>query len=286
MDERSRPVDAPIDDPHPFRSDLRAMLSGTNLIVLILAVALGVWGVFDSMTDAGGDRPWGTLSIAAPGIYAGWCMLEMAWKPLSQVGTVLMRLMTACFIAPLFVAVPVGVVQAVAVAFPGVRQTIDDATSANNGFHYWWSEGIGAQLALVPGAGYVVGVCAPLAVILIIVMPVLSLRAPRIAADGSHLEKVEPGGRESATAFVFVGLGATTLGIGLWVFGDGGSIVEFPEGLSRFLQAVSYGHVPWGDAMWLIGVVLVVLGVAAMAWGCLRTLAARGRTAITADERL
>ncbi|MEV7619929.1 hypothetical protein AB0N59_07250 [Microbacterium sp. NPDC089321] len=285
MDERSTVVDEAIDDPHPFRTDLRAMLSGANLVVLIAAIAAGVWGVFDSLADAGGDRPWGTLSIAAPAVYAGWCMLEMAWKPLSQVGTVLLRLMTACFIAPLFVAVPVGVVQAVAVAFPGVRQTIDDATSANNGFHYWWSEGIGAQLALVPGAGYVVGVCAPLAVILIIVMPVLSLRAPRIAAEGSHLEKVEPGRRESATAFVFVGLGATTLGIGLWVFGDGGSIVEFPEGLGRFLNAVSYGYVPWDDAAWLAGVVLVVVGVAAMGWGCVRVLIARDRAAAQAPRR-
>ncbi|GAA2886602.1 hypothetical protein [Microbacterium esteraromaticum] len=284
MDERSAPVAEPIDDPHPFRSDLRAMLSGANLVVLIAAIVAGVWGVFDTLADAGGDRPWGTLSIAAPAVYAGWCMLEMAWKPLSQVATVLLRLMTACFVAPVFVAVPVGIVQAIAVASPGVRQTIDDATSANDGFHYWWSEGIGAQLALVPGAGYVVGMCAPLAVMLIIVMPVLSLRAPRIAAEGSHLEKVEPGRRDAATAFVFVGLGATTLGIGLWAFGDGGSIIEFPEGLARFLNAVSYGYVPWDEAMWLAGVVLVVLGVAAMAWGCVRMLIARGRAAAEAPR--
>lgn len=284
MSARTQPADVPIDDPHPFRTDLRAMLGGANLVVLIAAIAAGVWGVFDTLADAGGDRPWGTLSIAAPAVYAGWCMLEMAWKPLSQVGTVLVRLMTACFIAPLFVALPVGAVQAIAVAFPGVRQTIDDATAANDGFHYWWSEGLGAQLALVPGAGYVVGVCAPLAVILIIVMPVLSLRAPSIAAEGSHLEKVEPGRRDAATAFVFVGLGATTLGIGLWSFGDGGSLLEFPEGVGRVLNAASYGYVLGDEVVWLLGVVLVVLGAAAMAWGCVRVLIARGRVAGAAGE--
>lgn len=275
----------PIDDPHPLRADLRAMRRGANLVVLLVAVAGGVWGVFDTLADAGGDHPWGTLSIAAPAVYAGWCMLEMAWKPLSQVGTVLLRLMTACFVAPLFVAVPVGIVQAVALAFPGVRQTIADATAANDGFHYWWSEGLGAQLALVPGAGYVVGMCAPLAVILIIVMPVLSLRAPSIAAEGSHLEKVEPGRRDAATAFVFVGLGATVLGIGLWGFGEGRSIGEFPEYLGRFVEALSYGYARWDEAVWLIGVVLIVLGVAAMAWGCVRVLIARRRSAAEAPER-
>ena len=277
--EPDRVSEEPMDDPHPFRTDLRAMLGGANLVVLIIAIAGGVWGVFDTLTDAGGDRPWGTLSIVAPGIYAGWCMLEIAWKRLSQVATVLLRMVTSCFVAPLFVAVPVGVVQAIAVAFPGVRQAIDDATAANDDFHYWWSEGLGAQLALVPGAGYVVGMCVPLAVVLIIVMPVISLRAPRIAAEGSHLEKVEPGRRDAATAFVFVGLGATTLGIGLWLFGDGGSIVEFPEGVARLLSAVPFGYVMWDEAVWLIGVVLVVLGVAAMAWGCVWVLIARGRAA-------
>ena len=291
MSARRRPIEPdpiaedPEADPHPFRTDLRAMLGGANLVVLIVVIAAGVWGVFDTLTDASGDRPWGTLSIAAPAVYAGWCMLEMAWKRLSQVGIVLLRLMTACFVAPLFVAVPVGVVQAIAIAFPGVRQAIDDATAANDGFHYWWSEGIGAQVALVPGAGYVVGMCAPLAVMLIIVMPVISLRAPRIAAEGSHLEKVEPGRRDAATAFVFVGLGATTLGIGLWAFGDGGSLVEFPEGVARLLNAASYGYVLWDEAVWLLGVVLVVLGVAAMAWGCVRVLIARGRAAAQVPGR-
>ncbi|PKI90310.1 hypothetical protein CW368_11070 [Actinomycetales bacterium SN12] len=285
MDERRRPTEEPIEDPHPFRSDLRAMLTGANLVVLIAAIAAGVWAVFDTLADADGERPWGMLPVAAPAAYAGWCMLEIAWKPLSEIGPVLRRLVTACFVAPLFVAVPVGVVQAIAVAFPGVRQTIDDASSANDGFHYWWSEGIGAQLGLVPVAGYVIGTCAPLAVLLIIVMPVLSLRAPRIAAEGSHLEKVEQGRRGAATAFVFVGLGSMTLGVGFWTFGDGGSLVEFPEDLGRFLDAVSHGYVPWDDAVWLVGVVLVVLGVAAMAWGCVQVLFARGRVAAAGGQR-
>lgn len=277
--EPDRVADDPMDDPHLFRTDLRAMLRGASLVVLVIAIAAGVWGVFDTLTDARGDRPWGTLSTAAPAVYAGWCMLEMAWKRVATAEPVLVRMVTACLVAPLFVAVPLGVIQAVMIAFPGVRRAIEDATAANDGFHYWWSEGLGAQLGLVPGAGYVIGMCVPLGVALIIVMPVLSLRAPQIAAEGSHLEQVEPGRRGATTAAVFVGLGVTTLGTGLWLFGDGGSIVEFPEGVGRFLNAASYGYVPWDEAVWLVGVVLVVGGVAAMAWGCVRVLIARGRAA-------
>lgn len=268
-----------VEDAHAWRNEFRSLVSGANLVVLIVAIAAGVWGVFDSLTDADGERFWGNLTVAAPGIYAGWCMLEVTWARLNDLSTVLLRLVSSCFVAPAFVAVPVAIIQAIGVAFPGVRQSIIDAQEANGGFHYWWSEGMTSQLFLLPLGGYVIGMCVPLGVALIIAMPVLSIRAPHIAGAGSHLEKVTAGQRDSTTAFVFCGLGATVLGIGLWSFGDGGSIAEFPEDLARFLQAASYGYFSWGDLVWLLGVVFVVVGVGLMGWGCVRVLFARGRAA-------
>lgn len=267
------------EDGRLWKHEFRSLVSGVNLIVLIAAIAAGAWGSFDSMTDADGDRFWGNLTVAAPGIYAGWCMLEIAWARLAHIGTVLLRLVSSCIIAPAFVAVPVALVQATAVAFPGVRQGIADAEAANGGFHYWWSEGLASQLFLVPLGGYVIGMCIPLGVALIITLPVISIRAPHIAGAGSHLEQVGAVQRNSTTAFVFCGLGATVLGITLWVFGDGGSLADFPEDLGRLLQATSYGYFHWDDAVWLFGVVFVVLGVALMGWGCARVLFARGRAA-------
>ena len=266
------------EDGRLWKHEFRSLVSGVNLIVLIAAIAAGVWGSFDSMTDADGDRFWGNLTVAAPGIYAGWCMLEIAWARLAHIGTVLLRLVSSCIIAPAFVAVPVALVQAIAIAFPSVRQSIADAEAANGGFHYWWSEGVVAQLFLVPMAGYVIGMCIPLGVVLIIVMPVLSIRAPKIAAAGSHLERVDGPARPSATAFVFVGLGATTLGIVLWVFGDGGSILEFPEGVADSVAALSYGDFSM-EVLWPLGVVLVAGGVLSMICGCIPVLVARGRAA-------
>lgn len=262
-----------------WRDETRSLVTGINLAVLVAAIAAGVWGVFDSMTDADGERFVGNLFIAAPGIYAGWCMLEVAWKRLASIATVLLRLVSACIFAPAFVAAPVALVQLIAVAFPGVRDAIADAQARNNGFHYYWDEGIGQQLFLVPLSGYAIGMCIALGVALILTLPIISIRAPHIASQGSHLEKVEGGKRVSTTAFVFVGLGATTLGIVLWQFGDGGHITEFPRDLGWFLQSLSYGYFDWEDGMWLFGVVFVVLGVAVMGWGCARVLFARGRAA-------
>ncbi|MGO2747504.1 hypothetical protein [Microbacterium sp.] len=279
-------TDEPVDEPaeetleeasaHPWRDETRSLVSGVNLIVLIVAIVAGIWGVFDSMTDADGERFAGNLFIAAPGIYAGWCMLEIAWKRLASIGTVIMRLVSACFFAPAFVAVPVAVIQLIAVAFPGVRDAIADAQTQNGGFHYYWDAGIAEQLLLLPMGSYVIGMCVPLGVALIIVLPVISIRTPHIAAQGSHLEKVESGKRMSTTAFVFVGLGATVLGIGLWQFGDGRSITEFPEDLGRLLHALTtYGVFFWDDAVWLFGVVFVTAGVLVMGWGCVRVMFAR-----------
>jgi hypothetical protein len=156
---------------------------------------------------------------------------------------------------------------------------IADAEAQNGGFHYWWSEGMASQLLLLPFAAYAIGMCIPLAVALIITLPVISIRAPHIAGAGSHLEKVGAGQRNSTTAFVFCGLGATVLGIILWVFGEGGSIAEFPEDFGRLVGSMSYGHFYLEDAVWLFGVVFVVVGVALMGWGCVRVLFARGRAA-------
>ncbi|MBT2484929.1 MULTISPECIES: hypothetical protein [unclassified Microbacterium] len=262
-------------DETALRSDLRRLLSGVNLAVLLLSIAAATWGVFDSVTDADGDRFWGNLAIAGPGVYAGWCMFEPALRRSTGVGLVILRLLSACLIAPALVAVPVGVILAIAVIFPGMREAIASSQADNGGFHYYWSEGIVSQLLLVPLAGWMVGACVALGVCLIVTLPILSLRAPDVVISGSHIEKVEGAKRDTTAAFVFCGLGATILGIVLWVFGDGGSILEFPRDLGRFLDGISHGVVDGQEAAWLFGVLLVVAGVLAMGWGCTRVLSAR-----------
>jgi hypothetical protein len=266
-----------VNDARMLRAELRSLTSGINLVVLIIAVAVGVWGVFDGMTDAGGDRFAGSLSTVAPSVYAGWCMLEPALRRRTSAVSVITRLVSACLIAPGFAVVPIAVVQAIAVIFPGIRHVIEAAAENNGGFHYYWAEGIGAQLFLVPLAGWMIGMVVALGVCLILTLPILSLRAPGTVSSGSHIEAVAVEERDPTTAFLFCGLGATTLGIVLWVFGDGGSITEFPEDLGRFIQRLSSGYFDWHGAMWLIGVVLVVAGVLAMARACVPVMAARRR---------
>lgn len=269
-----RSLTPPAAEEMTFRTELRALVSGVNLGVLLVAIAAATWGAFDSMTDAGDDRFWGNLALAGPGIYAGWCMLELALRRSVTIGAVVIRLLSACLVAPALVAIPVGVILAISVIFPGVRDAIADAQARNGGFHYYWSEGIVAQLFLVPLGGWVIGACIALGVCLIVTMPILSLRAPTVVAAGSHIEQVQGAKRDSTTALIFCGLGATVLGIALWVFGDGGSIVEFPRDLGRFLSGLSYGF-DWDEATWLFGVVFVILGVLAMGWGCVRVVSAR-----------
>lgn len=264
-------------DARQWRAELRSLTTGVNLVVLVVAVAVGVWGVFDGMTDAGGDRFAGSLSTVVPSVYAGWCMLELALRRRTSTVSVTTRLASACLIAPALAAVPIGVVQAIAVIFPGIREVIEAAAEHNGGSHYYWAEGIGAQLFLVPLAGWMTGSAVALGVCLILTLPILSLRAPDTVSSGSHIEAVAAEKREPTTAFVFCGLGVTMLGIVLWLFGDGGSVAEFPEDLGRFIQTLSFGYFDWHGAMWLIGVVLVVAGVLAMAWGCVLVMAGRRR---------
>lgn len=260
-----------------WRAELRSLTTGINLVVLVIAVAAGVWGVFDGMTDAGGERLAGGLSTVAPSVYAGWCMLEPALRRKTSTGSVIRRLASACLIAPGLAAVPIAAIQAISVILPGIRHLIETAAEDNGGFHYYWSEGIGAQLFLVPLAGWAIGMCIALGVCLILTLPILSLRTPATVPSGSHIEAVAAEKRVSTTAFVFCGLGVTMLGIVLWTFGDGGSITEFPEDLGRFMQTLSSGYFDWNGVMWLTGVVLVFAGVLAMTWGCMLVAGARRR---------
>ena len=270
--------DEVVNDARLRRAELRSLTTGINLVVLVIAVIVGVWGVFDSMNDAGGDRFVGNLSTVAPSIYAGWCMVELALRRRASSVSVVLRMASACLIAPGLVAVPIGVVQAIVVTFPGIRRVIEAAAEHNGGFHYYWAEGIAAQLFLVPLAGWMIGSCVALGVCLILTLPILSLRAPEAVSSGSYIEAVAAEKRVPTTAFVFCGLGATMLGVVLWVFGEGGSVAEFPEDVGQFIRTLSVGYVDWHGAMWLIGVVFVVVGVLAMAWGCVRVMPARQRT--------
>lgn len=258
-----------------FRSEMRSLVSGVSLVVLIVALAAAIWGAFDGMTDAEEERPWGNLGVSASALYAGWCMLEPALRRKTHIGAVMMRLLSACLIAPAFVSVPTGVVVGIAVLFPATRNAITTAAANNGGFHYYWSEGIVAQVFLMPLAGWIIGACTALGVALVLSLPILSIRSPDAVATGSHIEKVDGEKRGSTSAFVFCGLGATVLGISLWVFGDGGSILDFPDDLVRFLGWLARGSFEWDQAMWLFGVVFVVIGVAAMGWGCVRVMFAR-----------
>lgn len=180
-------------------------------------------------------------------------------------------------LAPALVSLPVGLIQAIALAFPGIRATIRQAAADNNGFHYYWDEGITLGLVLVPLGGWLFGAVVALGVLIILTMPILSLRSPEVVATGSHLEKLEPGPRDHTAALVFCGLGATVLGITLWQFGGGGHIGDFPQALRRFFASSSGGYLYWPDAVWLVGVVLVAVGLTALTWGCVRVLIARAR---------
>ncbi|WP_323961624.1 hypothetical protein GC088_06815 [Arthrobacter sp. JZ12] len=260
-----------------WRAELRSLITGVNSAVLVIAVAAGVWGVFDGMADARGDRFGGSLIFAAPMVYAGWCMLEPALRRNTSTGSVMMRLASAFLIAPGLVVVPIAAVQGIALIFPGMRQMIENAAENNGGNHHYWSEGLGIQLLLIPFAGWAAGMGVALFACMILTLPILSLRAPSVVSSGSHIESVAAEQRAPTTAFVFCGLGATMLGIVLWNFGDGGSITEFPEDFGRFMGALSAGAFLWKDAVWLIGVVFVVAGVLAMAWGCVPVTAARRR---------
>lgn len=162
--------------------DIARTLTGWNALALYLSVVLGIVGVFLSMVDADGEQLLVGLMFLAPSLYATWLMVEVALHRENDGGAIVRRMGVASMFSSLLVAVAVGVIQAIIVAFPRMRAFIEQTMEHNNGHHYWWQDGIVGQIFLVPMISWILGLLAPLvfaAVGVPIIRAVLRANPPR-----------------------------------------------------------------------------------------------------------
>lgn len=236
------------EDERPFSDDaLRAYRLPAAVVPIALFMA-SMWGVYDGMHDPDGDRAWGSLAVFTPSIMAIWWAAAAAcWR--SPTGpAVLIRMVTA----PLIVHVPLIVANVLGKlalwSLPGNRDVIAHAGGRRQ--HHYWSEGIGGELLLTGLGGYAMAGAIGILAILVITLPVLSIRAPEALALGSHLEKIEhPSLRDNTTAQVFVGLGLLCAGL---------------------LASLLFTYTTLGTTLIALGIILMLLA-------CILTIAARIR---------
>lgn len=268
--------------PEMYLAEVRRAYLGPRLLIAIAAFALSCWGTLDSYRDADGDRILGAMPLLAPGLLAGWMTLSVVWMRNFSIQTLMARILFAGFVG----AVPVIIANTLFLlgtwAVPANRALIHSVR-----FHYWWEGSIGIQLVLTGFGGLVGQMCGVLAVALIITLPILSLRNPKVVATGSHLWKVEDSKRrDTLAAYVFCGLGSFILGLILVVptkgLEDAFAIVDelwFSVRLFFVYQRMDDVE----RVVWLTGVGFMAGGLMLLAVACGEVVVARIRYALTSS---
>lgn len=231
----------------------------------VLAVTLWVmatWAVFRTFGDATGRTGAGYFVWLAPVIFTLWSMLSLAWRR-SVIGEDLAhRMVFSCLIAPLPIIGATGLSSLVLWIAPPSREILDAATAANHDFHYYWSLPVVQNILMQGLLSYIFSMCGALAVLLVLVLPVLSLRHPEAIMARSHILKIaDPAKRRRITIAVAWGLASVILGIVLtagvghgiglqdawsWWTGGAGAGTEEPKS--------------WRVMSWSAGWLLIVAG--------------------------
>lgn len=249
----------------------RYAVTGLNLLVLSLSVVGALAALLIGVSNPSSGWSW-TLLIATSAVYPLWITLRIVGRAGIGAERRAVGIVQGTMVAPLLVAIPAGVLQVVAQFFPAYRVTVARAVTNNDSF-FSDVENVFVQSLIYPMMVWLMGTVAALAVILLVLLPLMAMKRPREAADGTRIEKIDAQRQTLLTRLVFVGLAPLMLGVALWVFSGGDSIGWFPRVFGWVIQSVSYGNFPLGsDLAFVLGVILTVIGGASVALGCLLTV--------------
>ena len=251
----------------------RRALRGDGIVALVLGIGVAMAGlcaiVFVPESHAG------FVGLA------GGAAIHALWigRTLFDIRTVRMRRLTVDYAllnlaGPALVAIPVAFLHLLAMFIPDYRAAVGGAVEGYTSFFSGMSNPI-AQTIVILLVTWLFGALAVLALALLLLLPVVAILRPGLALEGSHIELVAPARQTLATRLIFVGLSPLVLGIVLWVFADE-HIRRFPDTLGWVVRDIGDGTVPYGpDLAFVLGVILVFAGGAAVAAGCAIVLTAR-----------
>lgn len=250
--------------------DAAPRLPVANIVALCASIVLCL--VVLMLGLRGGDAPWGVLLLCSGGLYSTWLVVRAFWVRDVSGSRRGMQILAACLGAPVLVAVPVMLALGVASFFPPFRALVAQA-SRNPDSHFSGIENIVAQVFVTGLLVWLGGALIGLAAILLVALPVSALRNPVALSEGSNIERIAQRRQALVARLVYVGLSPLVLGIALWVFSGGDPIGRFPQELAWVMSALSAGQMPYHrDLGFVLGVILVVLGGATVALGCVLTV--------------
>jgi hypothetical protein len=235
----------------------------TRLLV-VLAAALTVAGVVVAAGDGRGDIWWAGLYLATGVIPTAWAVLQPLWRADGASSAIFVALQR-CVLIPLIVGPILAVVSAVVVLLPPVAQRITDSRLAD-GWHYYFPADGGAPVyqALVLGglAGIFIPMLVGLALSVVVVVPWVAFRRPREFAEANMLDTSEKSAAANSTAgklFAVVLVLVFAVPTLIVVGSREASANDFWQLFATWPLVFTNFERYWGDAMWMLGVVLAPL---------------------------
>lgn len=231
-----------------------------------LLFALSCWGTWDSFRDVDGERWWAVVPLAAPAALTIAYLLPALWRPGSSAQALAARFLVTGMAAVVPLVVLNTLFLLVAYAVPANRVAI-------LGNHYWWDGTLVLQVVTTSLGGWLGGMLGALFVFIVVILPVLALRRPRLIAEGSHLERIASGRRRmTAGAFVFVGLAVVVVGLIVMAVTEGlGGVGDLVRRVGLMIE--SGIHLEW--AVWVLGWLLFAGGLLMMAYPIAQVLLIR-----------
>ena len=274
----------------------RSFLEPVTLALIVLTVPLSIWGVLRTAAD---ENDHGLLTAflltATATLPSAWSVIRVIWSESATVAIMIALLRTV--LVPIIVAWPPAIAAAITVHVPAIRARIA-ASQGDDGWRYFLGERDGSLLGQTLGLGGLVGmifaILTALALSVFVVLPTLAWLKPVGAAKSNMLLTDTPENRAASTVgirLLSIVLMLTFAVPTLIIFGaeeaTANSLWQAFERLPRFVIEPQYYY---GDVLWVLGVLLIPLGVLII-WWLLRVqrpdVAARAQLGVNsaADQR-
>ncbi|MBD3941168.1 hypothetical protein IF188_05580 [Microbacterium sp. NEAU-LLC] len=236
-----------------------AQISRVTWMLIGLSVPVTILAMYLAALDPEGETWWGLIMFAVPGLITAYAVIESLWAGRDVLASPLVRM----FLVPAVSSVVSAATIAIAYVLPPVQQALAD-TRDPGGWHYWFDAEEGNPWLLSLFAGLGLGLLAGLVAWVFVVLPVSAIRRPREFAEASGAtvddEDFESARRAGiAMAFLLV---LVFLIPSLIIFGAQGAHADSPgELFARIPEVIAYPGESVGEIAWLIGMLLIPVGV-------------------------
>lgn len=235
--------------------------TGPRIVLPLAAVVIAAIGTLDSFADTDGTRVLGALPFIAPGLVSLVHCLLILRRETPTGRDVTIHFLTSAFV----VALPVVIVDLLFLIGAWLVPA-NQALVGSDAQNAWWPGSVGTQSVIMVFGGIFGQIGGALIAFILVVLPVIAIRRPRVIAQGGALEKIaDTKIGKAAILSLVLGISAAFIGGLMVAFTRGLDIGDLGYELS-YMGATfgQLGSAPISQMIWAIGLLLTILGLAAI----------------------